>query len=529
MGIQSVKKLKRKIMLRIKYIWAVLLVVAFASCEEGKYDREIEPPIEVVSGEADFTTYVAIGNSLTAGFSDGALFIASQTDAYPNLLSQKMALAGGGEFTTPWMNDNTGGLLLGGEPFPTQGPRLFFDGAGLSILPGTPTTEISNIQPGPYNNMGVPGAKSFHLLANGYGNLAGLALGLANPYYVRMASSSNASVLEDALAINPTFFSLWIGANDVLGYARSGGDGSDPITSKPVFDGSMAALVGSLTATGAKGVVANIPNVLEGAYFTAVPSKPLDPLTNEEYAQQIPLLNGAFAQLNQAFAFLGVPERSVVFDETEPSGIVIYDESLANISAELNQVLILGGLDPLTAGLLSQQYAQSRQSNEGDLITLTSQTVIATVNAEYFAQLVALGVPAEQAGQLSVNGLTYPIADTYVLIPSEQLEIDEATIAFNQTIEQLASNAGLAFLDSYELITEAADSGYSSDGYTVTTDFLGGGLFSLDGLHLTARGNAIIANEMMKAIDFTYESNFEEAGELLKLGDYPTIYSPALQ
>ena len=288
-------------------------------------------------------------------------------------------------------------------------------------------------------------------------------------------------------------------------------------------------MIGGLTGSGAKGVVGNIPNVLAGAFFTAVPSLPLDPLTNEEYAAQIPLLNGAYAQLNQAFAFIGVPERSVVFDETEPSGIVIYDESLANISTELFQVLQLGGLDPLTAGLLSQQYAQSRQSKAGDLITLPSQTVIASVNAEYFAQLVSLGVPAEQAGQLSVNGLTYPMSDTFVLIPSEQIEIDEATIAFNQTIEQLASNAGLALLDAYALINQAADTGYSSDGYTVTTDFIGGGFFSLDGLHLTARGNAIIANEMMKAIDFTYESNFEEAGELNRLGDYPTIYSPALR
>jgi hypothetical protein len=28
----------------------------------------------------------------------------------------------------------------------------------------------------------------------------------------------------------PTFFSLWIGNNDVLGYATTGGDGTDPIT-----------------------------------------------------------------------------------------------------------------------------------------------------------------------------------------------------------------------------------------------------------------------------------------------------------
>ena len=63
----------------------------------------------------------------------------------------------------------------------------------------------------------------------------------------------------------------------------------------------------------------------------------------------------------------------------------------------------------------------------------------------------------------------------------------------------------------------------------MTTDLIFGGLLSLDGVHLTARGQAIVANEMMKAIDAAYESNFEAAGVLNDLGDYPAIYSPALQ
>ena len=62
-----------------------------------------------------------------------------------NLLAEKMALAGGGEFTTPWMNDNTGGLLLAGNPIPGPfGPRLYFDGAGLAVLPKTPTTDVTS-------------------------------------------------------------------------------------------------------------------------------------------------------------------------------------------------------------------------------------------------------------------------------------------------------------------------------------------------------------------------------------------------
>lgn len=525
-------------MFKLKYIWAVLVIAVLASCEQGKYDREIEPPIEVVSGEADFTNYVALGNSLTAGISDGALFIASQTNAYPNLLAEKMALAGGGEFTTPFMKDNTGGLLLGGNPIPgPYGPRLFFDGCGLSVLPNTPTTDVANINPGPYNNMGVPGAKSFHLLAPGYGNIGNLALGLANPYFVRMASDANASVLQDAVAAGPTFFSLLIGSNDILGYAATGGDGSNPITDKAVFDGSFAAILGTLNATGAKGVVGNIPNVLYAPFFTAVPYAPLDPTpynpddpcdSPSPYPGLIDELNEAYAPLNQAFAYLGVPERSVVFSKTAASAIVIHDESIPNIQAELFG-LLAPSLGAQTAAILSAQYGQSRPSNESDMILLTAQNVIGELNMEYFQQLVTLGVPQELAGQLSVNGLTYPMSDEWILLSSEQEEINQATDMFNATIEQLVANTGLAFFDAESLLEEIALNGYSSDGFTLTTDLVFGGLFSLDGLHYTARGGATVANEMMKVIDATYDSNFEEAGELFDIGDYPTIYSPALQ
>ena len=47
--------------------------------------------------------------------------------------------------------------------------------------------------------------------------LAGVPLGTANPYFARMASSPNATVLEDAVSQNPTFFTISVmGGNDVL-------------------------------------------------------------------------------------------------------------------------------------------------------------------------------------------------------------------------------------------------------------------------------------------------------------------------
>ncbi len=43
------------------------------------------------NGEADFSNYVALGNSLTAGYADNALYITGQENSYPNILAQQFA------------------------------------------------------------------------------------------------------------------------------------------------------------------------------------------------------------------------------------------------------------------------------------------------------------------------------------------------------------------------------------------------------------------------------------------------------
>ena len=102
-----------------KYIWLLLIFLGFTACndvedilEENNIDTTIEVLPELTAGSVDFSKFVAIGNSLTAGFTDNALFIAGQENSLPNILSQKFALVGGGSFTQPLMNDNVGGLLF---------------------------------------------------------------------------------------------------------------------------------------------------------------------------------------------------------------------------------------------------------------------------------------------------------------------------------------------------------------------------------------------------------------------------------
>ena len=125
--------------------WLVLVSLTFVACTNNDDTTVVEEP--VVAGSANFTKYVALGDSFAAGYSDGALFKTGQEGSYPNLLAQQFAQVGGGAFTIPFCgDDNLGGLLLGGTPI--QGTRLYFNGAAPVNVPGTPVTEITNLLTG---------------------------------------------------------------------------------------------------------------------------------------------------------------------------------------------------------------------------------------------------------------------------------------------------------------------------------------------------------------------------------------------
>ncbi len=424
------------------YIYTIgaLLTFGFISCDVNNELDEIPavvvPEVALTAGSADFSNYVAIGASFTAGYTDGGMFAAAQTHSFPNILASKFANAGGGNFNQPIMVDvngnpsNTGGLLYGGTVI--AGPRLYFNGSGPAALTAQPTTETTNVLSGPFNNMGVPGAKSFHLLAPGFGGLANVPLGLANPYFARMASSQTATVLEDAVAQGPTFFTLSeIGGNDVLGYAITGGDGTDPITPTATFDFAFNTIVNALTANGAKGVVANIPYVTSLAHFTTVPynAVPLDAATATT-------LNSAFEVYNAGLQNVLDAKNAELLPDAVLPLLTNYDQAEVdrrqiNFIAGQNAILILdenlSNLTPINAGLTNM-----RQATVDDLFVLPSSSFI--------------GTTVDGNPQL-ISGVSVPLEDKWVVTPEEQNEIKVATDAYNATIESVASAKGLAFVD----------------------------------------------------------------------------------
>jgi len=518
-----------------KYI--AILALGIVSCEP-EFDNPVDEAGAYSNGEADFSTYVALGNSLTAGYADNALYITGQENSYPNILVQQFEKTQDiEEFAIPFMNDNAGGLLLGGNQI-TSNRLVLAVGEDGSPSPQVyagmqASTEVGNVLQGSFGNMGVPDAKSYHLGFSGYGDVQGVEVGTANPYFVRFASSPDATVLEDALAQAPTFFSLWIGNNDVLGYATSGGTGEsqtgmnpaeyerNDITNPIVFNTIYQEMVEALSASTSGGVLINIPDVAAVPFFNTVPFNPLNPQdpAQQEYAAQIDLLNSTFAPLNQAFAFLSAEDRNVEFSETDKSAVLVHDESLQNISSELTQVLMQGGLDEATATLYGMQFGQMRPAKESDRILLTASSQIGEVNAERMQELMQAGLDQAAAGRLSINGITYPLQDEFVLIPEEQTIIENTVDAYNVIISQVAEANGLGYVDSQSLLNELADGGISFDGGTITSEYIRGGAFSLDGIHLTPRGNAVMANEIIDVINSTYNANVPK----VNVGTYNTV------
>lgn len=415
-----------------------------------------KPEIEVPApekGSLDVTKYVAIGNSMTAGYADNALYRQAQLTSYPNLLAQQFRLIGGGEFKQPLVHAASAGI--GGQMNARYVLAPVTDCAGATSLAPIPSAQSGDLtifadiigQQGPYNNLSVPGLKSVYALFPGYGN-PNNGPGNYNPFYTRFAADiENSSVLTDAASQQPNFFTLAIGHDDVLTYALSGGT-QDAITpvSGPAgmgFDGSVGAIVYTLTGLNAKGVIMNIPDLNSMPYFTTVPYNGL-------------MLDQANADaLTAAYAGLGISFQA------GPNGFIIEDAAAP------------GGL---------------RKINAGEMVLLT--------------------VPQDSL-KCAGWGSMKPIPNQFVLTSTEIAQISTAIAEYNTVLKTLADDNGLAFVDMNAFMN-SMKSGIIYNGVGLSMQFVSGGIFSLDGINLTPRGNALLANEIIKSINKKYSSKIPQ-------------------
>ena len=442
-----------------KLLVIILSLALFTACEP-KIDE-----FKADKGSANFTTLVAVGNSMMAGYADGALYNSGQHYSIPNIIAGQLQLAGGGKFVQPVVTSDFGVGYPGARPKFILGYPIDCKGT-VSLGPVLSTGALEPVAPVGYavNNLAIPGAKSFHMLFPGYAQF--------NPFYARFASSPTNMVVQEIIQANPTFFMLWLGDNDVLSYATSGGVG-DTITSPAFFGQAMGAVITALVSSGAKGVMANIPNVTAIPFFTTVP------------------YNGLVLTKNQADS--------------------------------INMAMSLFGLASDTTRIKPYHIGQ----NPFLVADPTSPHPMFKVRQMRSGELVLLTVPQDSMkckGMGIINPdlkRPYPIPTQYVLTHDEVAKIEEADSSYNAILAGLAQNFGLALVDMNAKL-KAMEKGIVWDGIKMNTKFVTGGVFSLDGVHLNPRGCAVAANYFIDGINFQYGSSIPQ----VNITKYPGVIFP---
>ena len=99
-----------------------------------------------------------------------------------------------------------------------------------------------------------------------------------------------------------------------------------------------------------------------------------------------------------------------------------------------------------------------------------------------------------------------PIPNAYVLTATEITAVNNAVTAYNNKLKATADASGLAFVDVNSFFN-TVKTGIIYNGVGINGQFVAGGAFSLDGIHLTPLGNALLANSFIQAINSKYGSS----------------------
>jgi lysophospholipase L1-like esterase len=106
---------------------------------------------------------------------------------------------------------------------------------------------------------------------------------------------------------------------------------------------------------------------------------------------------------------------------------------------------------------------------------------------------------------VSMGGTGQPLSADVILDAGEQAVVLAAVDAYNLAIAQTAALHGLTVVDIHDLVSDIDENGLVVGDQTLTTEYLIGGLFSLDGVHPTCKGQGVFANALIDAVEVRYD------------------------
>ncbi|HKA60591.1 MAG TPA: SGNH/GDSL hydrolase family protein [Gemmatimonadales bacterium] len=221
------------------------LLLAAAACENEKLNR----PASVTPVDPLFDRYVSMGNSITAGFQSAGINDSTQSQSYAVLLARAMH----SPFFSP---------LMRRPGCPPPFTNVFTQ---ARVGGGTPTTcalrvATSNPPPPYVSNTAVPGAEVIDI----YNNLDPTSNANTLTSFF-LGGLTQTQMMQRA---HPTFVSVWIGNNDVLGAATNSTNAGDSTLITPVgtFQANYTNVLDSVAAASPNGAV-----LLSVADVTLVP------------------------------------------------------------------------------------------------------------------------------------------------------------------------------------------------------------------------------------------------------------------
>ncbi len=405
-------------------------------------------------GELNFERPAAIGGSYMAGYQDGALYTKGQENSIPALIFNQIKEFGGGDFTLPLMTEQAeDGIGLNPKPWESilqtrSRLSVVIDGDGVpSLAPVKQIYDNENLAdlnptytdlPGQYQC--IPFARASNFLNPNFG--APLAAGNPNPFYHRWAQAVGSSTPSSELAAyNPSFVIAWLGVDDIFGYAASGGF-NQTIPSAAEFKENLENILEDATSSGAKGVLATIPNPLKLPFFTLVAYNAVELEADDA------------EDLNGLYTAAGITH--IQFQEG------------------FNSFVIEDFDDPSGTG--------RRQIRNGEHLLLTIPRDSITAN---------------------LYGLQNPIHRRYVLDLAQVSLINERTNQYNMVIRELADRYDFAVFDANSYF-ENVKSGIKWNGADFSLEFVSGGFLSLDAINPNQKGYALLANGFIEAINAKY-------------------------
>jgi lysophospholipase L1-like esterase len=180
-----------------------------------------------------------------------------------------------------------------------------------------------------------------------------------------------------------------------------------------------------------------------------------------------------------------------------------YTALITELTTKTSAHLVIGNIPDVTlvpyltpAALVLAEYSAATGYPVATLSGLFGISVGDFVTPEGLAEIAAILAGTQKT----------TVSDPGVLTAAEAATVQANVVAYNKVIAAEATAAGATLVDINALFTSLAASGKTINGYTGMTGFLGG-FFSLDGIHPTNTGYAIVANTFIDTMNAAFKSS----------------------